>query len=74
MLGSTCLPACPSVVDVRHGPCSLGPYTMRSKEVDRAFPAQVWDVETGFDRELLNMNPEGWIQGVTDEKCATCHR
>ena len=34
---------------------------------------QVWDVETGFDRELLNMNPEGWIQGVTNERCATCH-
>ena len=29
---------------------------------------QVWDIETGFDKELLNMNPDGWIQGVTDEK------
>ena len=35
--------------------------------------AQVWDVETGFDRELLNMNPEGWIQGVTNERRATRH-
>ena len=47
---------------------------MHSKGADGAVAGQVWDVETGFDRELLNMNPEGWIQGVTDEKCATCHR
>ncbi len=25
-------------------------------------------METGFDTTVLNMNPEGWIQGVTNER------
>lgn len=29
---------------------------------------QVFDVETGFDRTLLNMNPGGWIPGVSNER------
>ena len=29
---------------------------------------QVFDIETGFDSTLLNLNPDGWIQGVTTEK------
>lgn len=29
---------------------------------------QVWDVETGIDKVLLDMNPDGWIEGVTTEK------
>ena len=36
---------------------------------DLCFPnAQVFDIETGHDRVLLNLNPEGWIVGVTKEK------
>jgi len=30
--------------------------------------AKLLDVETGMHFELCNMNPEGWIQGVTTEK------
>ena len=29
---------------------------------------QVFDVETGFDRTLLDLNPDGWIPGVTNER------
>lgn len=29
---------------------------------------QVFDVETGFDNTLLNMNPGGWIPGVSNER------
>jgi hypothetical protein len=29
---------------------------------------QVFDVETGFDDTLLNMNPDGWIPGVSNER------
>lgn len=29
---------------------------------------QVFDVETGFDTVVLNMNPDGWIPGVTNER------
>ena len=29
---------------------------------------QVFDVETGLDRELLNLNPDGWIPGVSNER------
>lgn len=29
---------------------------------------QVFDIETGFDTTLLNLNPEGWIEGVTTER------
>jgi hypothetical protein len=29
---------------------------------------QVFDVETGTDREVLNLNPDGWIHGVSNEK------
>lgn len=29
---------------------------------------QVFDIETGVDREVLNLNPDGWIQGVSNEK------
>lgn len=29
---------------------------------------QVLDVETGLDREVLNMNPDGWIPGVSNER------
>ena len=25
-------------------------------------------METGLDRELLNMNPDGWIPGVSNER------
>ena len=28
----------------------------------------MFDVETGFDSTLLNLNPDGWIEGVTTEK------
>lgn len=29
---------------------------------------QVFDVETGAHKEVLNLNPDGWIQGVSSEK------
>ena len=29
---------------------------------------QVFDIETGMADEKLNLNPEGWIPGVTKEK------
>jgi hypothetical protein len=29
---------------------------------------QVFDVETGLDDVVLNLNPAGWIPGVTKEK------
>jgi len=29
---------------------------------------QVFDVETGAAREVLNLNPNGWIRGVSNEK------
>ncbi|KAK9908379.1 hypothetical protein WJX75_006998 [Coccomyxa subellipsoidea] len=29
---------------------------------------KVFDVETGFDTVVLNMNPDGWIPGVTNER------
>jgi hypothetical protein len=29
---------------------------------------QVFDIETGFDSTLLNLNPDGWVEGVTTEK------
>ena len=29
---------------------------------------QTFDCETGMDVELLNLNPEGWIQGVSNER------
>ncbi len=29
---------------------------------------QIFDVETGLDSVLLDLNPGGWIQGVTKEK------
>ena len=29
---------------------------------------QVLDIETGFNSTLLNLNPDGWINGVTTEK------
>lgn len=32
------------------------------------FASQVFDVEGGFSETLLDLNPEGWIEGVTDEK------
>lgn len=30
--------------------------------------SQVFDIETGFDTTLLNLNPAGWIEGVTTER------
>jgi hypothetical protein len=30
--------------------------------------AQVFDVETGIDSVLVDLNPGGWIHGVTTEK------
>ena len=29
---------------------------------------QSFDIETGSDTELLNLNPEGWIEGVSNER------
>lgn len=29
---------------------------------------QSFDCETGMDTEMLNLNPEGWIPGVSNEK------
>lgn len=29
---------------------------------------QVFDIETGVDNTVLNLNPDGWIQGVSNEK------
>jgi hypothetical protein len=29
---------------------------------------QAFDIETGSTEELLNLNPDGWIEGVTTEK------
>ncbi len=30
--------------------------------------AQSFDIESGCDTELLNLNPEGWIDGVSNER------
>lgn len=29
---------------------------------------QSFDVESGCDTELLNLNPEGWVEGVSNER------
>ncbi|KAK9811590.1 hypothetical protein WJX72_006636 [[Myrmecia] bisecta] len=29
---------------------------------------KVFDIETGFDSEVMNLNPEGWIDGVSNER------
>ena len=29
---------------------------------------QSFDIESGCDTELLNLNPEGWIEGVSNER------
>lgn len=29
---------------------------------------QTFDIESGCDTELLNLNPEGWIAGVSNER------
>lgn len=29
---------------------------------------QIFDIETGVSKEALNLNPDGWIQGVSNEK------
>lgn len=31
-------------------------------------PMQSFDCETGLDTEMLNLNPEGWIPGESNEK------
>ncbi len=30
--------------------------------------AQVFDIETGIDETVIDLNPGGWIPGVTTEK------
>ena len=29
---------------------------------------QTFDIETGSHSELLNLNPEGWVEGVSNER------
>ncbi|CAL8469557.1 g9098 [Coccomyxa elongata] len=47
----------------------LGPlHDMQCASASSDGLCKVFDVETGFDTVVLNMNPDGWIPGVTNER------
>ena len=41
---------------------------MPVRQFEGKYAVQVFDIETGIYRTVLNLNPDGWIEGVSNER------